>query len=68
MGIREIVVFVVGAALLVVGALAATGHVHPARATRAATDAIRPEGVVALGFGAVATLMGLLLVFAHAGP
>ncbi|MCC6223688.1 MAG: hypothetical protein IT201_09405 [Thermoleophilia bacterium] len=68
MGIREIVVFAVGAVLLVIGSLAATGHVHPARATRAVTDAIRPEGFVALGFGTVATLMGLLLVFAHAGP
>lgn len=68
MGIKETVVFVVGAVLIVVGSLAATGHVTPARGMRATAETIRPQGFVALGFGAVVSLMGLLLLFGLAGP
>lgn len=68
MGIKETVVFVVGAVLLVVGSLAATGHVTPARGMRATAETIRPQGVVALGFGAVVALMGFLMLFGLAGP
>lgn len=68
MGVKETVVFAVGAVLIVVGSLAATGHVTPARGMRATAETIRPQGIVALGFGAVAALMGLLMVFGLAGP
>ncbi|MCL4290423.1 MAG: hypothetical protein KJ051_09135 [Thermoleophilia bacterium] len=68
MGIKETAVFVVGAVLIVVGSLAATGHVTPARGMRATAETLRPQGIAAVGLGAVVALMGFLMLFGLVSP